>query len=470
MGRGARAGIAVGVVVLLAGGYVAADAYDVVPGVLTTQDPYPEAAPFPVAPGAVAAPPLAEPLPAVGDQAPLPSAASIQHAVDALVKDTRLGPQVGVVVTDLATGTVLGEHAPDTPRAPASTQKILTAAAALASPGPEKTLATQVVLTADDALVLVGGGDMMLAAGAGNPDAVNGRAGLEDLAAQVAGELKLTGRTTVPLFVDDTYFSGPAISPAWDPGDVPAGFAAPVAALAVDIARLGPDEYAQRSPDPSMAAAAVFAQRLAEQGVTVAGDVTRGVAPGEAKVLGQVESAPLADVVDYFLQHSDNSVTEAVGRVVAVDAGLPGSFEGATQAVRASVERLGVDLAGAVLLDCSGLGRGSTATPAQLTAVVGVLGDPGQPRLRSGAVGMPIAGLRGTLDERFLDNAGRGVVRAKTGSLPNISALSGTVVTADDRQLAFTLMADAVPAGGTVGARVIFDDFVGALADCGCTS
>ena len=99
----------------------------------------------------------------------------------------------------------------------------------------------------------------------------------------------------------------------------------------------------------------------------------------------------------------------------------------------------------------------------------GELADAGHPQLRTAAVGLPVAGLSGTLDDRFLDNAGRGVVRAKTGSLPNVTSLAGTVVTADDRQLVFALMTDAVPDGGTYGARIILDDFVGSLAECGCT-
>ena len=64
-----------------------------------------------------------------------------------------------------------------------------TAVAAMAGPGGDTTLPTTVVLDGDAHLVLVGGGDMMLAAGAGDPDAVNGRAGLGDLADQVAAQV-----------------------------------------------------------------------------------------------------------------------------------------------------------------------------------------------------------------------------------------------------------------------------------------
>ena len=463
MGWAARTGITAGIVVVLAGGYLTADAYDVVPGVLTTAPAVAPAAPFPTPPGAIESVPPAQTLPALDTSAPLPDAAAVSASLDALVADPRLGGRAGGMVVDQATGQVLAQSGAETPMVPASTQKVFTAAAALASPGPEVTLNTKVVEVDAGTVALVGGGDMMLAAGEGDPLAVNGRAGMADLAAQVAGELKLTGRTTVRLVVDDRYFSGPTVNPSVFAGNVTAGYIAPVTSVAVDIARLGDTEYARRSADPSVAAAEVLAQRLTEQGITIDGAPARGESASTAKVLGSVESASLGEIVAYFLQHSDNTITEVVGRVVAIDAGLPATPDGATQAVVAGVSRLGVDLTGAVLADCSGLGDGSAASAAQLAAVVGLLTDPAHPALRPGAVGLPVAGLSGTLDDRFLASPGRGVVRAKTGSLPNVTSLAGTVVTAQDRQLVFVLLADALPDGGTYGARQLMDGFVGGL-------
>jgi serine-type D-Ala-D-Ala carboxypeptidase/endopeptidase (penicillin-binding protein 4) len=463
MGWAARTGITAGIVMVLAGGYLTADAYDVVPGFLTTAPPVAPAAPFPTPPGAVEAPSPAATLPVLDEAAPVPDAAQVAASLDALVKDPRMGGRVGGVVMDRVTGEVLAQSAADALMIPASTQKIFTAAAALSSPGPEVTLTTKVVEADAGTIALVGGGDMMLAPGAGDPLAVNGRAGMDDLAAQVANELALTGRTTVRLVVDDRAFAGPTVSPTVFEGNVAAGYIAPVTSVAVDIARLSDAEYAKRSPDPSLAAAQVLADRLAERGITIEGAPVRGESAATAKVLGSVESAPLGEIVAYFLQHSDNTITEVVGRVVAIDAGLPPTFDGATQAVRASVSRLGVDLTGAVLADCSGLGDGSVASAQQLAAVVALLADPAHPGLRSGAVGLPVAGLSGTLDDRFLSSPGRGVVRAKTGSLPGVTSLAGTVVTAQDRQLVFVVLADALPSGASYGARVLMDSFVGSL-------
>jgi D-alanyl-D-alanine carboxypeptidase/D-alanyl-D-alanine-endopeptidase (penicillin-binding protein 4) len=465
MGWRARVGATVTTVVVLVGGYLAADAYDVVPGALTLSPAPPQPAPFPTAPAAQPGPSPSAVLDPLPTDAPEPSADEVGALVDEVARDTRLGERAGLLVVDALSGDTLGEAGADAGLVPASTQKLVTAVAAVTELGEDTTLRTTVVDDGDGGLVLVGGGDMMLAAGAGDPDAVNGRAGLGDLAAQVAAQVTLAGRTEVRLTLDDTLFSGAAIAPTVPATDVTDGYLAPVAALAVDIARLEDEEYAPREKDPAMAAARAFAKALGEHGVTVTGDPARGAAPEGARVLGQVESAPLDQVVEYALEHSDNTVTEVLGRLVALDRGLPGSLEGSTKAVVDVVAGLGVDLDGARLVDCSGLGRGSVMTARQLVDVLRLAVDPEHPELRDIAVGMPVAGLSGTLSGRYGgDNPGRGLVRAKTGSLPNTVGLAGSVVTTDDRLLLFAFLADRIPDGGTYGARQIFDGLAGRLA------
>lgn len=66
-----------------------------------------------------------------------------------------------------------------------------------------------------DEIVLVAGGDSLLGPGKGDPDAVAGRAGLRDLAEQVATALKARGTTDVTLYVDETYAAGPTTAPTW---------------------------------------------------------------------------------------------------------------------------------------------------------------------------------------------------------------------------------------------------------------
>jgi D-alanyl-D-alanine carboxypeptidase/D-alanyl-D-alanine-endopeptidase (penicillin-binding protein 4) len=469
MASGVRVVATTALVIVLAGGaYVTADAYDLVPGVLTLAPVRAQARAFPTVPGAVPAPTPTALLGALDTAAPTPSPTRIQGLVASLVADQRVGAGAGVVVADDLTGQVLASNAADAPHIPASTAKLVTAIAALTQLPASTTLPTRVVKGQNGQIVLVGGGDMMLSAGAGDPTAVDGRAGLADLATQVAKELKLAGTTTVTLGVDDTLFSGPTLSPNWAAADIAAGFVAPVTALAVDVAKIKAGDYPPRYPDPSAAAAAQFAARLADQGITVTGKPTRATAPAGAVQLGIVHSAPIPDIAQYFLDVSDNTIAEDVSRIVAVHMGLPGSFEGASQAVLRGVSMLGVDTSGATLVDASGLGAGSSLTPTLLLGLVRLATGPAHPELRVVATGMPVAGLTGTLADRYTTSPARGLVRAKTGSLPNVTALAGTVLDTDGRLLAFAVVADQTPAGGQYAPRAAIDAFVSTLQSCGC--
>jgi D-alanyl-D-alanine carboxypeptidase/D-alanyl-D-alanine-endopeptidase (penicillin-binding protein 4) len=465
---GRTIGVSALVVVLAGGAYATADAYDVVPGVVTlAPEPAPAAA-FPQAPGAGVVATGRQVLAELDPAAPVPAAAQVQALVQGLVTDPRVGPSAGVVVADALTGEVLAEHAADAARTPASTAKLVTGVAALTRLGAERTFDTTVRQGAGDQVVLVGGGDMMLAAGVGDPDAVNGRAGLADLAAQVALQLQLVGRDTVTLAVDDTLFTGPALAPGWDAADVDNGFVAPVAPLAVDVAKIGAGEYPPRRTDPALHAAGEFAARLGELGITVTGTPTRLGSAATGDVLGVVQSAPASEVTQYFLDTSDNTITEVVARMVALDLELPGSFEGATQAVLRTVQTLGADTSGAVLADASGLADGSALPPDLLLGLLQLVVDPAHPELREVGTGMPVGGLTGTLAERFTSGVGTGLVRAKTGSLASVTSLAGSVLDADGRLLLFVLMADQTGAVGQAQPRAALDGFVTQLAGCGC--
>jgi D-alanyl-D-alanine carboxypeptidase/D-alanyl-D-alanine-endopeptidase (penicillin-binding protein 4) len=461
-------GTAALVLLLAAGAYVTADAYDAVPGLVTLAPAPAPARPFPTAPGAVDARAPAAPLAALDAAAPVPDRTRVDTLVRALVADARVGPSVGVLVADQATGDVLAVNDPDTPRTPASTAKLVTAVAALSTLGPDSKLETRVVRDGVGGVVLVGGGDMMLAAGAGDPVAVNGRAGLADLARQVAGQLTLAGTTTVRLTYNDSLFTGSSVSPGWAPGDIRSGEVAPVTALAVNIARTGEDPGSPRSQSPSSDAAVAFAAALVADGITVSNAPTRGTVAAGAIQLGVVRSATVGAIVDYFLHYSDNTIAEVVARLVALKAGLPGTFEGATAAVLDALRHYGVAVDGARLVDASGLATGSRLSPALLAALLRTAADPSHPELRRVVVYLPVAGLTGTLADRFAASSARGMVRAKTGSLRNVTALAGTVQDADGRLLVFAVIADQTPDTSQTGARAALDGFVAQLAACGC--
>ena len=412
-------------------------------------------------------------LPEIGTEAPAPSADALDGVLLRLIAIKALGTGASIDVMDPLTGQHLMSEGQTVPRTPASTTKLLTAAAVLTAVGPQTTLPTTVVAGASPGqVVLVGGGDVMLSAGAGNPALVNGRAGLRDLAQQTAKALLAKNQKSVRLTLDDRLFSGPSRSPRWSASDVADGYVAPIQALEINGGRIRSGHNVARSADPALVAAQTFAGLLSKRGIKVTGTIRRGAAPksadGEA-VLGRVDSAPISSLVEYTLTESDNTVAEALGRLVAISAGQPGSFKAAGPAVLAELGSLGVPVTGAVLSDTSGLGDGS-AVPAQtMTGVLALATGSEQPQLRAVLSGLPIAAVSGTLLDRFSDSeqhGATGVVRAKTGTLTGVSSLAGTVVDNDGRLLVFAAMADKVTS--TTAARAALDRLATTLAGCGC--
>jgi D-alanyl-D-alanine carboxypeptidase/D-alanyl-D-alanine-endopeptidase (penicillin-binding protein 4) len=423
---------------------------------------------FVPAPGATAPSGVDDVLAGLPSGAPLPTAAEVDRTLSPLLAATGLGKAISMQVVDVVTGTSLLAVQPNARLVPASTAKLLTGAAVLSAAGPTATLRTTVVegATAGE-IVLVGGGDVLLGAGKGNPDMVVGHAGLADLADRTAAVLKSQGRTSVAVRLDDTLFHGPAVSPAWRPGDVAAGYVAPVMALEVNAGQV--PRRTSRQSDPALVAGRIFASLLSRCGITVTVPVTRAGASETARVLASVESAPVAAQVEYALTESDNTVAEALARVVALRMGRQTTFTDAGRAVLDQVGLLGVPTDGARLVGGSGLADGCVVSVRTLTSLLALAGSAGHPELRAVLTGLPVAGASGTLADRYATAAqrgGLGVVRAKTGTLKGVNALAGTVVDAEGRLLAFAILADRT--GTTSVARTALDNVAVALARCGC--
>lgn len=446
----------VGVVGLLGAGYVVADAHDLVPGVLTTRPVVPDPLPHP---SLDAVEPAERLLIADTPDAPLPEAAELQRLTEDLADDDGMGQTLGVVLTDTLTGEVLVDLDGDVPAIPASTVKVLGAIAALDALGPDHVLHTRAVLGDDGEVVLVGGGDILLTADEASDD-VDGRASLADLAAQTAQSLREAGSDGASVVLDDTLFDGPDYAADWAGLDF--WYVMRIGPIAIASGRDLDTGYV---PDPGLSAATAFAELLESEGIEVSGDVQRRAAPQDAVVLGEVASAPIGEVVDHMLVRSENSVAEVLTHLVAVHDGRAGSFDGATRAVLNRLDALGIDTTGLELTDTSGLSMSNRVPPRVLVEALEVAGQ--HPHLASVLDGLPISGLEGTLSDR-LDGDTAGLVRAKTGTLFTAVGLTGTIVDADGRVLTFALLTNEVTEGEFYATRAAVDEWVRAIAACGC--
>ncbi|MGA7206920.1 MAG: D-alanyl-D-alanine carboxypeptidase/D-alanyl-D-alanine-endopeptidase [Specibacter sp.] len=399
--------------------------------------------------------------------APVPDEAKLAAGLDAALKNDGVG-QFSAYVTDAVTGKALYSLDGDADRTPASNLKLLTAAAALKSLGAQTRLATSVVSgPTPNTLVLKAGGDAMLAAGDSDPTAVMGHAGLSTLAKETAAALTAAGaKGPVTLSLDDSLFTGPALNPNWDFGDVEVGEIAPIYPIALYAGRFSAGVMtAPRPQDAAMTAAETFATALAEAGVATTGEISRAAAPA-GKVLASVDSATVAQQVQYLLAESDNYEAEVMARLVAVAQKQEASNAGAMAAVRQVVQGLGVSLDGVVTVDNCGLGHGNLVSAHTLVEVIAMmLKNPGAD-VGQALEGLPIAGLTGTLGARFTGPAtvdAAGLVRAKTGTLNVVSALTGYVINAQGRLLAFSIIGNKLD-GGPASAIPVIDAAAAVLA------
>ncbi|WP_018333174.1 D-alanyl-D-alanine carboxypeptidase/D-alanyl-D-alanine endopeptidase [Actinomycetospora chiangmaiensis] len=400
--------------------------------------------------------------------APTPTPDGVAAALDG--RTAGLGDLTGVVLDPASPQTPLWSRNPGEPQVPASSTKLLTMSAALLSLDPETRLATTVTAgPTPDSVVLVGGGDVSLSSlPDGRESVYPGAAHLDDLVAQVRAARG--GQPLRTVYVDTSRYTGPALAPGWDPVDIAGGNLAPMVPTMLDGARLDPTALdGARSATPAQDVGTELGRRL---GATVT--VRDGTAPGGAPVLGRVESPPLTELVHTAMTNSDNLLAEALGREVAIREGAPASFDGAASSVRKVLDEHGIATGGVTTADASGLSTENRIPASVLAAVLTpaaapTTADPRTATLRPLLDGLPVAAGTGTLVDRFdsgsTNAAGRGWVRAKTGTLTGTNALAGVVADTDGRLLVFAFMSNGPD---PVGARPRLDALATALRGCGC--
>lgn len=412
----------------------------------------------PPAPPENLAPPVAVP------EGEPPDAEALKQKLDSLDTSTIVTPEgqaaaLGYEIIDVASGEVLASRNPDQPLIPASNTKTLTAVAVMNAFHGQERFQTKVVAPDESSIVLVGGGDPLLTAEPVEAGSYPNPPSLRQLAASTAEKLKGQGLTSLQLGYDASYFEGAGWASTW-----PDGYRSQV----TEISALWSDEGkvgGVRSRTPALAAAELFAAQLGDLGITIEGEPQPMTASGGE--IASVDSLPVQMLVEQAMLHSNNSFTEVLGMQLAKATGHPTTFEGSTAAIEEQLTSLGLWADGASLDDASGLSRTNHFSAGMLAKVnLQLVRDP---RLTGILDGLPVAGVTGTLHDRFgheISAPARGVARAKTGTLSNVSSLGGTTKTADGAVVVYGIIANGQESAW--GSKVWEDQIVGTLSGCGC--
>ena len=295
--------------------------------------------------------------------------------------------------------TFLYDRAASAPRIPASNEKLLLSMTLYDTLGSDFRIRTSVASSGGSS----GAVRNLWILGQGDPGVTGATIGMLARRVADAGIERVRGR----VFGSTGYFRRDWDAPGWN-------------AVARDYVNRPTALVFERNAraDPEREAAETLTRKLEALGVRVQGRPASGTPPGGLETIASVTSQPLQRLLTKMLRPSDNFIAETLGKRLGVEThGVPGTIAKGAAAIEAWTDGHGT---GFTLNDNSGLSYGNRVTAEGIVRLLWFAED--QPWGRDLRRALPTGG-QGTLRHRL-----RGVdVRAKTGTLDDVSALSGWV-------------------------------------------
>jgi len=396
---------------------------------------------------------------------------ALRHSIDSLVEDPKFSnAHLGLLIVNPETGDTLYSRNAGKLFMPASNQKILTSAVALAQLGPDYRYRTVIakrgplkdsVLTGD--LIVIGRGDPTMS------DRVHGSAAAA--MAAIADSIKARGITRVTgvlkqggnAFPDSIYGYG------WEWDDISGESGAPIDELLYNEGMVqraakisGRDtviSVATRTPGYVYLSALYGA--LSQRGVRIEGlvDLTADSLTVPYDTVYVIESPPLREILKFFMKPSQNQIGEALLKTIGLEKTGIGSADAGAEVISTQLRDWGVDSTEVVVYDGSGLSRHDLVTPRTLVKVLSAMRKDTAFTVYYDA--FPIAGVDGTIRSRMKGTPAENNLRGKTGTIEFVRSLSGYVDTADGQKLVFSFLSNHFTTPVSEITRV--QDAVGAL-------
>jgi serine-type D-Ala-D-Ala carboxypeptidase/endopeptidase (penicillin-binding protein 4) len=398
----------------------------------------------------------------------VPTAASAQDReamVKRLTSQMRLaGGYAGAYVADVSGSGAkpIFRWRAHTARILASNTKLFTTTAALARFGSEGTLGTEVLgsgrLDAEGiyrgSLYLRGGGDPTFGSRRFTQRSYGGGATVQDLAdaLEEAGIQRVTGR----IYGDESAFDSLRGGP--DSGYATSIWVGPLSALSYNRGLFTEGGRGFQANPPAFAATRLD-EALEARHIPVRLKPRVGLTPAAATVLAGVESPPMSRLIRLTNKPSDNFFAETLLKDLAHQAGGVGTTALGARIATGFARRLG---ARPRIVDGSGLARGNRASPFSVVKLLAAMHDRDDfdPFVDS----LAIAGSDGTLFDRMRRGPAHRRCYGKTGTLSNVSALSGYCEAQSGNNYAYSILMNGVY---PTGARRLQDRMLQAIAKYG---
>ena len=164
-------------------------------------------------------------------------------------------------------------------------------------------------------------------------------------------------------------------------------------------------------------------------------------------------SPSLQKIVDWTLVWSDNLLAERIARLASQAAGHTLDDAGVAKTFSEMLSSLGISTTNLVVKDASGLSKQNRVTARQISQLLMVIYH--DPKFAPIVTGLPVGGVSGTLQNRFVETAPEavGLVKAKTGTLNGTTNLAGFVESGDHNYI-FVVIADRHSKSYTVTKKV----------------
>jgi len=216
--------------------------------------------------------------------------------------------------------------------------------------------------------------------------------------------------------------------------------------------------------DPAQQFLQHFRQALREEQIRVARtSITSAATPKQGREIAAVSSPLLSQLLIKTNQESNNLYAESLLRTLGATqspTAIDSSAAGLT-VVKAALTQLGVAPQSYILADGSGLSRHNLASPAALVQTLSAIAQ--TPQAAVFRASLPVAGVSGTLKNRLRNTPAQGILRAKTGSMSGVSALSGYLDSPDYAPLVFSILVNQSDQSGP-SLRQAIDEIVLLLA------
>ena len=195
---------------------------------------------------------------------------------------------------------------------------------------------------------------------------------------------------------------------------------------------------------PDLYAGEVFCTLLREAGVKVSCSQVRRVRATDSVVdapkVAKLESFPLREIITLMDKFSNNFIAESLVKALGHESTQkPGSASSGLAVLREQLKGIGITQDTYTLVSGSGLTDQNRVTVHQLNQVLlsSYQGLKSFPELVSS---FPLAGVDGTLKNRFKDSTVTGLLRAKTGTIDGVVALMGVVPNENGEFLGFSVV------------------------------